>query len=271
MNHDMASEPTGRSGPSNRNDFEGRATKTRELRRRLWGLAFSLLCCAAASGQEASREGDKSQEAARREILQSERWRRTNRELNEWLSAQRIYTPAEVADIRAAMQARVTKMTPRELATMLEDMEARLEVLTSPEAEDARRWLAEFMAVARNPEQQLGRARPDVLNMTASQIREEIEWLARHREGRRSAQAAFDRQRAGSLQGAREVQEVRQQARQPAPNRSSWPAHTARPQYRSRYSPRPDLQPAPMGPSPLYDVGPWGNPVYWHPLNNVFR
>ena len=68
-------------------------------------------------------------------------------------------------------------MSPAELEEFLKDMEERLEVLTSPEAEDARAWLEQFMAVARNPEQQLGMSRPDVLNMTASQVRLELQRL----------------------------------------------------------------------------------------------
>ena len=41
----------------------------------------------------------------------------------------------------------------------MQDMEERLEVLTSPEADEARQWLAHFFATRRNPEAQL-RAQP---------------------------------------------------------------------------------------------------------------
>ncbi len=215
-----------------------------------------------AAAETQSPSGD-SQELARRKILDSDQWRQTNRSLNEWLSVQQIYNPDEVAAIRAKLAEKVANMSPRELEDLLIDMEERLNVLMSPEAEDARKWLAQFLAVARNPEAQLGRARPDVLNMTASQIRQELQWLQQTRAARQGAQAVFDRSRATQSQAARDVRATSQQVREPSQDRSAWPANN--PRRYSQYAPRRELQPAPLY-TPIYTVGPWGHPIAWHPM-----
>ena len=41
-----------------------------------------------------------SQESARRQILESDRWKNAGAQLNEWLSVQQVYTPDEVAAIK---------------------------------------------------------------------------------------------------------------------------------------------------------------------------
>ena len=142
-------------------------------------------------------------------------------------------------------------------------MEERLSVLMSPEAEDARQWLGHFMAVARNPEQQLGRTRPDVLNMTAGQIRQELHWLQQTRAARQQAQAGFSQGRDVQAQAARDVHATRQQSREQGQNRSAWPAHNPPPP--SQYAPTRDFVPLHLQP-PIYSVSPWGHPIHWHPM-----
>jgi len=215
-----------------------------------------------ASAKSDSSSAD-SQAAARRKILDSDRWRRTQSELNEWLAVQTIYSPDEVAAIKVNLHDSMATKSPRELEDLMKDMEGRLSVLMSPEAEDARQWLAQFMAVARNPEEQLGRTRPNVLNMTAGQIRQELQWLQQTLEARQQAQAAFARGRAAQSQAARNVRASRQQPRAPIQERSAWPANN--PRRPSQYAPQAELLPAPLH-TPIYAISPWGHPIYWHPM-----
>ena len=203
-----------------------------------------------------------TQDAARRQIMESDRWRQAQRHLNEWLAVQKIYTPDEVTAMRAELASRVAKMSPKELEDLLKDMEERLEVLTSPEAEDARIWLGQFLAVAKNPEEQLGIKRPDVLNMTASQVRLELQRLQQVRDSRLQSQATFSRKQEVRGQVSREAQTTRQPTRAPAANRSNWPANT--PQPPSQRTQRRDPLPPPFRP-PVYTVSPWGTPIIWHP------
>jgi hypothetical protein len=139
----------------------------------------------------------------------------------------------------------------------MEDMEDRLAVLLSPEAEDARQWMSQFLAVAANPEQTLGRPLPDVANMTASQIRQEIQWLQEHR-------AARQRAHTPGVQ-SRQLQAGRQPVRPQPPDRSSWPANNqTRP---SRYAPQAELRPQPLTVT-SYAVSPWGTPIIFNPLSD---
>jgi chemotaxis protein histidine kinase CheA len=210
-----------------------------------------------------------SREADRRRIVESDRWQQMGRTLHEWLSVQQVYPAEQVAAIRADLSARASQMSPRELEEFMHEMEERLDVLTSPEAEEARQWLAHFFATRRNPEAQLRRSRPDVLNMTASQIRQELQWLEQHRAGRQQSNSAFGQARALQQQTALGVHDARQQAQVAAADRRSRAAAT---QFRSPYAPRPqnlpntsELVPKPMG-TPIYSVSPWGTPIYWHPM-----
>ncbi len=213
----------------------------------------------AARGQESTSDDRKAakvdpQDAERQKIFESDEWRQLSRTFDEWLTVQQIYTPEEIATISADLQHRVATMSPRELREFQHDMMDRLHVLLSPEAAEARHWLEQFVARTVNPEQQLGRNRPDVLNMNASQIRQEILWLEQQRGKRLQAQAAFERGRALQSQSALDARAAQQASNQNAINRSSWPANT--PRTRSPYAPRREREPSRE--SPVYMIGPWG-------------
>jgi len=211
--------------------------------------------------------------AARRKVLESDRWRRAHRAFREWLSVQQVYRPEQVAKLLGEMEARIDAMSARELADFLEVMEERLKVLLSPEAEEARQWLAQFLAVARDPERHLGRPLPDVMNMSASQIRQELREFQQRRAARQQAQASFERGRARQAQAAREVQAVRRQSQDQLRDSR---ARAANMQFRSAYSPRlepatghSDLRPAPFV-YPNYRFSPWGTPIRFNPLRDDY-
>lgn len=220
---------------------------------------------ASAAYAQSSDAAANSQEAARRQILDSDRWRRAEREMNEWLSVQTLYGEEEVAAIRASLRESMATKSPRELEDLLKDMESRLEVLTSPEAEDARKWLQGFLRVARNPEQQLGRQMPDVWNMTASQIRQELRWLQQTREQRQQAQASFQQGQAMRSQAAPGAREARRPVNPPVSSRADWPANN--PRRHSQYAPRQELRPQPLS---IYTISPWGHPILWQPYHDPF-
>lgn len=223
--------------------------------------------CGTAHAQEAapSKANEATIDAGRRMILESDRWKRAYNSFNEWLAVQQVYTPEQAAQIKGEMRGRIEKMSPDELKQFLKEMEDRLHVLSSPEAADARTWLQQFFAVARNPEQQLGRQRPDVLNMSADEIRQEIEWVQQTREQRQRSQAAFNSARASQGRVAADMRDQRRQGMQGTPpNRNNWPANT--PPNRSRYAPRREREPLP--PTPVHSVSPWGVPIFRYPHAN---
>jgi hypothetical protein len=248
----------------------------------IWSAAIWLVthswATLPASGQDDGAQGirhaaSEDEATARRKILESDRWRRANRAFREWLSVQQIYRPQEVAHMLERMEARVEAMSARELADYLEDMEERLKVLLSPEAEEARQWLGQFLAVARDPERQLGRPLPDVMNMSASQIRQELHEFQQRRAARQQAQAAFERSRARQARAARDVRTARRQSQDQLRDSR---ARAANMQFRSAYSPRleqqtghSELRPAPVE-YPNYRFSPWGTPIRFNPLRDDY-
>jgi hypothetical protein len=205
-------------------------------------------------------------ETARQQILQSERWQNAARGLEQWLSVQQIYSPQEVAVLRAQFRARVQRMTPAELEKQLNEMEAKLAVLASPDAEDARRWLAQFLAVqAKYSPEQLRQMRPDIANMTAAQIREELQQFQARRGQASLTQSATAQGRALQVQSARNVQDARRQAMDAGRQHAAQGAATAATFPQPSQPPRPQVVPLQPGP-PTYTVGPWGNPIRWDPF-----
>jgi hypothetical protein len=202
--------------------------------------------------------------AARRQIVESDRWKQMRSAFDQWLSVQQIYTMDEVASMRAELNDRARAMSPQELEGLLSEMEQRLAVLTSPEAEQARMWVSQFLAVqAKHSDEELRQMRPDVMNMTAGQIRNELQQFQQRRLATQQSQAAFDRGRALQVQSAQGMQDARRSANQPAQNSGSRAAsHT---EFRVPNAPRRD-PPLLINQPPIYTVGPWGSPIRFDPL-----
>ncbi|MGD9649006.1 MAG: hypothetical protein AB7U73_25065 [Pirellulales bacterium] len=196
-------------------------------------------------------------EKAKLEILSSERWAEATHWLNEWLSVQQIYSPAEVAQMRRDFDAKISKMSVAELRQLLLRMETKLKVLMSPEAADARRWLGSFLsAQARYSDEELAKMRPDIVNMTASQLEAELSQFNAQRASRVQAQEAFDQARQSQIAADRQRRtqqaNIREQAAlQQRSLRSFYP------QSQSQYAPRrPQREPRRSNIS-IYS-GPWG-------------
>jgi hypothetical protein len=212
---------------------------------------------------------DSEREAARQQVLQSDRWRRARHGMNEWLSIQRLYSREEVALLQQQFQQRIDRMSADELQDQLLNMEEKLAVLSSPEAEEARTWLSQFLAVqAKYTDEQLRARRPDIANMTASQIRRELDKFQQRRGTAQRTQAAAQQGRAMQLQNAQSIQAQRQQGSEQA-RQSATRAAVANQAARTVTQTRTDLPGHSLPPvevRPAYTVGPWGNPIRWDPL-----
>jgi hypothetical protein len=66
-----------------------------------------------AAPHESTPSAADPQEAARRQILESDRWRNAGAKLNEWFSIQQIYSPDQVTAIKAELAAKIAKMPPQ--------------------------------------------------------------------------------------------------------------------------------------------------------------
>ncbi|HMO85073.1 MAG TPA: hypothetical protein PKC18_09165 [Lacipirellulaceae bacterium] len=153
---------------------------------------------AAGSPQATSQEAapsEGSSDADRRRILEGDRWRAARQRLDDWLAVQQIYSAEEIDAFRSEIAERIQNMSAAGLESLLTEMEGRLDVLLGAEAEEARAWIAQILAVARNPESQFGGPLPDVLNMSAEEIQAELRRFQQQRTSRRQAQSAFERSR----------------------------------------------------------------------------
>ncbi len=142
-------------------------------------------------------------------IMNSPRWRRAIFELGEWLSAQAIYTPAQVRNIKADFNHKVEKMSPHDLEYLLDDLDAKFKVLDTPEAQDARSWVAQYLSVMSDQKRAESlKDVPNVVTMTAGQLQQEIQKIEQKRGTLQQQQAAFD---AGRQQLVQRAQDSRQQ------------------------------------------------------------
>jgi hypothetical protein len=213
--------------------------------------------------QEADVQADSSRDAERQKILESDRWRAAQRNFDKWVDVQTIYSADEVASLRAELAERVSGMSPEGLESFLKEMEDRLAVLLSPDAKEARQWIAQILTVARDPESHFGGPLPDVLHLSAGEIRAELQRFQQRRSSRRQAQAAIESSRQSQVQAARDQQAARREALSQPRTAATFPE----PPFTSPYAPeREPLRPITR--RPVYRIGPWGEPIFWDPMND---
>jgi FtsZ-binding cell division protein ZapB len=142
-------------------------------------------------------------------IMNSPRWRRAIFELGEWLSAQAIYTPTQVRNIKADFNRKVEKMSPHDLEYLLDDLDSKFKILDTPEAQDARSWVAQYLSVMSDQKRaEALKDVPNVVTMTAGQLQQEIQKIEQKRSSLQQQQAAFDE---GREQLVQQAQAARQQ------------------------------------------------------------
>ena len=162
----------------------------------------------AAQEQKAADDNDSDLEK-KIAIMNSPRWRRAIFELGEWLSAQAIYTPTQVRNIKADFNRKVEKMSPHDLEYLLDDLDAKFKVLDTPEAQDARSWVAQYLSVMSDQKRaEALKDVPNVVTMTAGQLQQEIQKIEHKRSSLQQQQSAFDEGRQLLVQQA---QDARQQ------------------------------------------------------------
>jgi pyruvate/2-oxoglutarate dehydrogenase complex dihydrolipoamide acyltransferase (E2) component len=161
---------------------------------------------AAANDDDGDGDSDLEKKVA---IMNSPRWRRAIFELGEWLSAQAIYTPAQVRNIKADFNRKVETMSPHDLEYLLDDLDEKFQILDTPEAKDARSWVAQYLSVMSDQKRaEALKDVPNVVTMTAGQLQLEIQKIEQKRGTLQQQQAAFDE---GRQQLVQQAQAARQQ------------------------------------------------------------
>ena len=151
---------------------------------------------AAAAAPAAAKDDDDGDLARKAEIMNSPRWRRAIFELGEWLSAQQIYSPQEVHNIKADFNKRVAVMSSYELEYLLEDLDSKFKILETPEAKDARQWVGQYLSVMSDTKRaEVLKDVPNVVKMSSAQLQQEIDKIEQMKAGLQQRQAAFDSSR----------------------------------------------------------------------------
>jgi hypothetical protein len=133
----------------------------------------------AAESGAAARECDLARKA---DIMHGAQWQRAIAELGDWLATQTLYPPAEVRRIKVRFNEQVAGMSSYELEYLLDSVAQKMRLLDTPEARDAKAWLGEYLAAMSDAR----RARelrnvPNLLDMTAAQLWDEIQRIDRKR------------------------------------------------------------------------------------------
>jgi FtsZ-binding cell division protein ZapB len=174
---------------------------------------------AAANDDDGAGDSDLEKKVA---IMNSPRWRRAIFELGEWLSAQAIYTPTQVRNIKADFNRKVEKMSSHDLEYLLDDLDAKFKILDTPEARDARSWVAQYLSVMSDQKRaEALKDVPNVVTMTAGQLQQEIQKIERKRSSLQQQQAAFDEGREQLVQQAQAARQQTAAASAAATSRSS--------------------------------------------------
>lgn len=177
-----------------------------------------------------------SEKSRREELLNSEAWRKSMGGLDEWLSAQTIYDRNQVDEIEKQLTRRLEKMSPDELAAYQQDLEAKLQMVLSPEGRDILGWVeANVAAAAPAYRKKLDLRYPDLTQLTAAQLREQLDQLERKRSAARSQTAALEQSRLARIAALQADQRQQYEERERSLDRGASSLGPAG--YRSHYHP----------------------------------
>lgn len=205
--------------------------------------------------------------AAKSALLQSPRWRRAVFELGEWLSTQKIYSPKEVQKIKAGFNDKVMRMSSQELEYLLDDLEAKFKVMETPEAREARAWVGQYLsAMSDRKRAEVLKDVPNVVDMSAGELSQELEKIEKTRATLQDRQASFEKGRAQVAAAAEANRKVTAQASNAAIARmNTGPSYSP---YRSTSGGgsggQPPFSNAHVGSGMSIGVGPWGAYVGFH-------
>lgn len=224
-----------------------------------WAFAVSVTVWAAdrcsATAPEADLASTECDLVRKADIMHGSQWQRAVAELGGWLATQRVYTPAEVRRIKVRFNEQVAAMSSYELEYLLDSVDQKMRLLDAPEARDAKAWLGEYLSAMSDARRaQELRTVPNLLDMNAAQLWEEIQRIDRKRASlQQRQQGVVARQDALAGRAAANRQSSAEASRAATARLRSAPAHSP---YRrgGGSAPFSDVQPRRMS----IGVGPLG-------------
>ena len=154
---------------------------------------FLSLVMVAAAASTAARADVDCDLARKADIMNGPQWQRAVAELGDWLGTQTVYTPAEVQRIKVRFNERVAGMSSYELEYLIDTIDGKMRLLETPEARDAKAWLGEYLSAMSDGRRAAElRKVPDLLDMNAAQLWEEIQRIDRKRSGLQQRQQGVE-------------------------------------------------------------------------------
>lgn len=201
-------------------------------------LAGVVGACFALIAEEPRPRADDDREAGTRRdaILGGEAWRNTLNRLDEWLSIQPIYDAQQAEQAKSRLLGRTKKMRVDELEAFQQDLDAKLQMVLGPEGRDILNWVAaNYAAAAPAYRKHLDLQYPDLLNVTAAQLREQLDLLERKRSTAQNRSAALEQTRQARITALQAEQRQQYDQRERALDRGA--ASYGAAGYRSPYHP----------------------------------
>ena len=179
--------------------------------------------------------------------LENKSWRRTMDALDEWFSTQTIYAPRQVGEVKKQLADQLSKMSDADREAFQQDLDAKLEMVFSPEGRDILEWVtANLAAAAPAYRKKMDLKYPDLLKLTAAQLREQLDLLERRRSSARGQTAALERARRARIAALQEEQRQRYDQQQRARDQAAASFNSGSPYHPSgmskhNYSPVPPV------------------------------
>jgi hypothetical protein len=219
-------------------------------------MTLNLAAQEPTSTGEQSATSEASSSSERETLLNSRRWRRLQRQFDDWMVVQVIYTPEEISALKARLADHISGMSAEELDDFIDDAELRMNLLLSDEVMEARSWLSFMNPQARREKISTDGEVPDVFEMSVAQLRLELNQFQHERAQQAAAQATFDQSRRLQAAAPRQAQQV---APTPAPGEAA--TFGNQPNFPTLPPPRrKEILPE----NPRFWVTPWGiaHPIY---------
>ena len=155
-----------------------------------------------------------AQEASRAKILDSDEWKKTMHDFEEWASVQQIYDKDQMAKLKQRLEQKVAGMSADQMTDFIRQLKQKLTILHSAEARDARKWLSETLAVAAPAYANKIRAKlPDIATLTGAQLQLQLDAFEDRIAEKRKNSADFAKERADQVKQIRDQRIRDQQAR----------------------------------------------------------
>lgn len=230
-------------------------------RRRLILAAVAILaaavCLPPAQRTPAADEPapDGAKKSLRDELRTSDSWRKTISGLDQWLSVQPIYDRDQLDEIKQQLTKRLEKMPAIDLEEFRQDLDAKMQMLLSPEGRSILEWVrANLEAAAPAYRKKMNLQYPDVMKLTAAQLRLQLDALEQRRSTARNQTAVLGQSRQARIAALQADQKRQDAARERALDRASTSADGAG--YRTHYFPGSSVRQyrSQIGP-PVYGYG----------------